>query len=352
MEDLGQIDNLGLSSLGPPLLSEYFGSAVQREDVLKIAREIMQRHLAKLPSDTGKLKSTARITTPRVRHPYDSRYEAVYTIGGGRADYIVPLEAEHHYLDEVLREMGFYTGDVAHGPTGKVAPEARAPKAVERAQPKRSTEARGMKWTRDYASHQSASGENFQYAISGRTLMISDVTGVIARHTDTVKQLKLIADRHEASSFADQRSLRAQMSEPGIHAAEQEAGINSGHTVQRPEPSGSPFRLSVSKRTYEEFLSTDMTSFAREAGLPDPVRRGRRYDYGELPEAQAREVLRHLENSGDSTGFDDRSAINAARAAAKDYDELRTAFDADRPDAPYTTFMSEVQQNMRNQGGQ
>lgn len=199
MEDLGQIDNLGLSRLGEPLLNDYYGSAVQREDVLKIAREIMQRHLAKLPSDTGKLKSTARITTPRVRHKYDSRFEAVYTIGGGRADYIVPLEAEHHYLDEVLREMGFYTGDVAHGPTGKVAPEVRAPKAAPR------EERRPV----------------------DRRLAQSFVTDDIPDKT-----VRRIAEgRVEGITQGEINAAKDEL----VRRAELEAGTNSGHAVQREE---------------------------------------------------------------------------------------------------------------------
>jgi hypothetical protein len=121
------IDNLDLSQLKAPLLNDYYGSSIQREDVAKIANEIMRRHLAKLPTDTGNLRSTARVVTRRSTGYQDGRWEAEYSVGGPRADYIVPLEDEHHYLDQVLREMGFRTGDIVAGPKGKVAAIDREP---------------------------------------------------------------------------------------------------------------------------------------------------------------------------------------------------------------------------------
>jgi hypothetical protein len=126
----GDKDRLDVSTLRGPLLDEYYGSSVQRQDVLRIAEEIRRRHVAKLPSDTGNLKSTARVTARRSREHRDRRYEAEYSIGGARADYIVPLEDEHHWLDETLREMGFYTGDIVHGPTGNIPLADKAPQAA------------------------------------------------------------------------------------------------------------------------------------------------------------------------------------------------------------------------------
>jgi hypothetical protein len=121
------VDRLDVSTLRGPLLDSYYGSALQRADVMAIAEEIKRRHLAKLPSDTGNLKSTARVSAHRSKEHRDRRYEAEYSIGGPRADYIVPLEDEHHWLDETLREMGFYTGDIVSGPTGRIPTTERGP---------------------------------------------------------------------------------------------------------------------------------------------------------------------------------------------------------------------------------
>lgn len=120
-------DRLDVSTLRGPLLDDYYGSALQRRDVMAVAEEIARRHLAKIPSDTGNLRSTARVTAHRSKGHRDRRYEAEYSIGGPRADYIVPLEDEHHWLDDTLREMGFYTGDVVHGPTGRISAEDKRP---------------------------------------------------------------------------------------------------------------------------------------------------------------------------------------------------------------------------------
>lgn len=115
---LQHVDRLEIGQLRGPLLDDFYKSGFLRGEVLAIAQEIMRRHLAKLPSDTGNLRSTARVTSHRSSVHPDRRWEAEYSIGGPRADYILPLEEEHHYLAETLREMGYGTGDVVHGPTG------------------------------------------------------------------------------------------------------------------------------------------------------------------------------------------------------------------------------------------
>lgn len=136
------VDALDVSTLRGPLLDDYYGSALQRRDVMAVAEEIKRRHLAKLPSQTGNLKSTARVTAHRSKEHRDRRYEAEYSIGGPRADYIVPLEDEHHYLDSVLREMGFYTGDIVNGPTGRIpASDKRPASLVSRASRERGSDA-------------------------------------------------------------------------------------------------------------------------------------------------------------------------------------------------------------------
>lgn len=242
------VDNLDVSTLRGPLLDDYYGSAIQREDVMAVAREIQRRHMAKLPTDTGNLRSTARVTAHRSKEHRDRRYEAEYSIGGARASYIVPLEDEHHYLDETLREMGFYTGDIVHGPTGTIPAEEKAPPAPEREK----------------------------------------------------------------------------------------------------------FRALVSGKAYNAVLSRDASGFAEENNIPEPEARrqgkGYRYDYGEISDEQARAMLRQLEHSGDSQSFDDPDAIADARAAQREYERMRAAFDASRPDAPYVTFTQELQQRMREGG--
>lgn len=263
------VDLLDVHDLAGPLLDDYYGSPIQRQDVIAIAKEIMRRHLALLPSDTGNLKRHAKIRTPRSAHR-DRRFEAIYEIGGAGADYILPLEDKHHYLDQALRDMGWNTGDYVAGPTGRV------PKSQSR--PAR------------------------------------------------------------------------------VAADEGEANLNSGESGQRPEPESRPFSgMTVSGKTFSEVLSRDVSEFARENEIADPESRrqgrGFRYTYGELSDSQARALLRRLEHGGDSSGFDDPEAIAAARTVQRDFERLRAAFDADRPDAPYRTFSSEVQENIRKQGG-
>lgn len=123
----GDMDRLDVSQLRGPLLNDYYGSALQKADVMVIAEEIKRRHLAKIPTDTGNLRSTAKVSAHRSTEHPDRRWEAEYSIGGPRADYIVPLEDEHHWLDQTLREMGFYTGDIVSGPTGTIPAEEKRP---------------------------------------------------------------------------------------------------------------------------------------------------------------------------------------------------------------------------------
>lgn len=258
------VDRLDVHDLAGPLLDDYYGSPIQRQDVIAVAKEIMRRHLALLPTDTGNLKQHAKITTPRSPDHSDRRFEAVYSIGGAGADYILPLEDKHHYLDEALRGMGWNTGDYVAGPTGKVPKSESRPQAADH-------------------------------------------------------------DRREAD-------------------------LNHGEDGKKAEPART-FGMTVSGKTYNEVLSRDVSGFAGENDISDPTSRrqgrGYRYSYGELSESQARGMLRRLEHGGDSAGFDDPEAIRAAQAVQRDYERLRGEFDAANPDAPYRTFMSEVQENMR-----
>lgn len=126
------VDFLDVSTLRGPLLDSYYGSAIQKEDVGVIAREIMRRYLAKVPRDTGNLAFTAKVTYHRAKGHTDKRWESEFSVGGPRAPYVVPLEDEKHYLSDVLREMGFNVGDRVDGPQGRVAKEHRQPPAPAR----------------------------------------------------------------------------------------------------------------------------------------------------------------------------------------------------------------------------
>lgn len=173
------IDNLDLSQLKAPLLNDYYGSAIQREDVAKIANEIMRRHLAKLPSETGNLKSTARVATRRSAGYRDGRWEAEYSVGGPRADYIVPLEDEHHYLDQVLREMGFRTGDIVNGPTGRIPASEKSPAPVVVAHAEREADVHSGEQV------QRVERPSFRAVVSGKTYneaLSRDVSGFADEH--------------------------------------------------------------------------------------------------------------------------------------------------------------------------
>jgi hypothetical protein len=124
------IDRLLLSQLRSPMLNEAMRSSAMRDEVLDIAEEIKTRWQAKIPKDSGNLRSTA--TTRAFRSPEyeDRRWVAEFSAGGPRAPYAPMVEAETHALAEVLRDMG-YGGSVGgtdrSGPTGRVAPEQREP---------------------------------------------------------------------------------------------------------------------------------------------------------------------------------------------------------------------------------
>jgi hypothetical protein len=67
--------------------------------------------VAKFPKETGRAVSTAKVTYHRRRTVYDNRWEAEFSAGGARAPYVVDVEAEQHILAQVLRDMGYNTGD-------------------------------------------------------------------------------------------------------------------------------------------------------------------------------------------------------------------------------------------------
>lgn len=129
MSEGPHIDNLSTRNLRSPILNEYFGSAIQKGDVGAIAQEVMRRYLAKLSkhNDTGRLASTAKVTYHRVPGFADKRWEAEFSVGGGRVDYADDLEREYHLLSSVLREMGYNKGDGGGGgPTGRARQVAPA----------------------------------------------------------------------------------------------------------------------------------------------------------------------------------------------------------------------------------
>ena len=124
-------DFLVVRNLRGPLLDDYYGSPIQKEDVLEIAREVSRRYLAKVPRETGNLASTARVSAHRSRVHRDRRWEAEFSVGGPRAPYVVAVEEGQHILARVLAEMGFFTGDVVTGPGGRIPVEHRAPRQTK-----------------------------------------------------------------------------------------------------------------------------------------------------------------------------------------------------------------------------
>lgn len=101
------LDKLILGTLRSPMLNELMRSMQMRAEVLAVANEIKARHTAKVPTHTGKLKSTAQVTSHRSTIFRDRRWEAEYSIGGPAAPYILPLEEELHMLADTLAEMGY-----------------------------------------------------------------------------------------------------------------------------------------------------------------------------------------------------------------------------------------------------
>lgn len=124
---LQSTDRLITGTLRTPMLDDYMKSTQLRAELLERGNEIKHAHLALLPSETGHLRSTARVSAHRSNEHPDRRWVVDYTIGGPGAGYILPLEEEGHYLQRALRNLGYRTGDVVSGPTGKVSAEAKRP---------------------------------------------------------------------------------------------------------------------------------------------------------------------------------------------------------------------------------
>jgi len=127
----GHQDFLLTGQLRGPLLDDYYGSLNQKADVLAIAEEIKRRYLAKVPRDSGNLASTAHVSAHRSKDNPDRRWEAEFEVGGPRAPYVLEIEADQHILNNVLREMGYRTGDMVSGPTGRLPTAKKVPKAPQ-----------------------------------------------------------------------------------------------------------------------------------------------------------------------------------------------------------------------------
>jgi hypothetical protein len=107
----GDIDTLITRSLRAPMLTELLNGQGMKAELGAVAHEIMRRWVAKFPKESGNAVSTAKVTYHRRKTKYDNRWEAEFSAGGRRAPYVAIVEAEEHILAQVLRDMGFNTGD-------------------------------------------------------------------------------------------------------------------------------------------------------------------------------------------------------------------------------------------------
>lgn len=123
------LDRLLTSGLQKPLLDEFMRSPGLRSDMLEVAEEIRRRWVEKVPKDTGNLRRSAATKALRSPEYPDRRWVADFTAGGPTAPYAPEVEAEGHYLDEVLREMGYNVGGGSDrvGPVGRVEERDREP---------------------------------------------------------------------------------------------------------------------------------------------------------------------------------------------------------------------------------
>lgn len=226
------IDPLSTRNLRGPLLNEYYGSAQQRQDVMAIAEEIKRRYLAALGkhNDTGNLARSAKVTAHRSAGHQDRRYEAEFSVGGGRVDYADDIEREYHLLANVLREMGYNTGDRVDGPQGKIAPAHRepperkdvaAPRKEPEDEPTPAERTLGLRVSRrtynnalsdlvsDFAKENPGLGEP-QYGAKSRVVKFENVphsvAQEVARHLDALAVS--FADTDDADRRADSRAVR------------------------------------------------------------------------------------------------------------------------------------------------
>lgn len=112
MAALTDVDRLLLSQLRSPMLTELMVSMQMKAEMDGVAEEIKRRWLAKVPKETGNLASTARVTSHRSTVMRDKRWESEFSFGGPRAPYAPEVEARDHALAQVLREMGYFVGDI------------------------------------------------------------------------------------------------------------------------------------------------------------------------------------------------------------------------------------------------
>lgn len=125
-------DRLLLGQLRSPMLNEFMVSADLRMALMSVGNEIKRRYIAKAHYDSGKLARSARVTAHRSKTHADKRWYVDFTVGGTRdVDYADDVERKYGTLASVLRDMGYNTGDLVFGPTGRGAKSVPKEKAPE-----------------------------------------------------------------------------------------------------------------------------------------------------------------------------------------------------------------------------
>lgn len=93
--------------LRDPMLDEFMRSRELYAELNAIGYQILNGYAARVPRDTGDLRSTARVTMHRSTDFRDRRWEAEFAVGNSRVDYADDVEARDHPLGETLRALGW-----------------------------------------------------------------------------------------------------------------------------------------------------------------------------------------------------------------------------------------------------
>ena len=139
------IDNLQ-PRLENPMLDDFYKSGELKAEVVAVAEEIKARYLTKLSAhnQTGNLARSAKVTTHRSKIHPDKRWEAEFSVGGGKLDYADDLEVKYGLLASVLNDMGYFQGDGGgQGPTGRVSARVASSRASQQAALRRFTQDSG-----------------------------------------------------------------------------------------------------------------------------------------------------------------------------------------------------------------
>lgn len=114
------------------MLNDFMVSMDLKMALMAIGNEVKRRYIAKAHYDSGKLARSARVTAHRSKTHPDKRWYVDFTVGGTRdVDYADDVERKYGTLASVLRDMGYNTGDVVFGPTGRGAKSVPTEKAPE-----------------------------------------------------------------------------------------------------------------------------------------------------------------------------------------------------------------------------